>query len=67
MHFKPHNWDESAHPWEWLPALAHAIFAPFGKVEILLRAPLNLKALQRWSISNLRYKLQPIILLRLNE
>jgi hypothetical protein len=47
MQFMLHIFEANAQPWEWLPALAQTIVEPFGKVEILLRAPRNLKALQR--------------------
>ena len=36
-----------AQPWEWLPELQQAILEPFGRVQILLNAPRNLKVLQR--------------------
>ena len=54
MHLIPHKWAAKAQPWEWFPALAQAIVEPFGKVDILLRAPRNLKALHLWKFSNLR-------------
>jgi len=42
-----HIFEAKAQPWEWLPALVQTNVEPFGNVEILLRALLNLKALQR--------------------